>query len=708
MVLQSISLEQFEIVTLLKEKNIKVNSVAGSGKTTTSLYVAKEYSTKNILLLTFNASLKIETRIKCQINDINNMEVHSFHSFVRNYYDHMCKDDETIIKVLQQNTKPLTPINYDIIIIDEKQDCNDTYYVLCCKIIQDNIITNELLMMVFGDLRQSIYQFNNADNRYLKYADQLYQTNQRSWCDQKLSTSFRITKEMSLFINSIMLKDEQYIISNKISNQKPIYWYGNSFGNGPYKLFLEVLQKYKPEEIYIIAPSVRSTNSPVKHLENLIKERLSHIMIYVSSNADEIIDKDIISGKLVISSYHQTKGNERCVSIVFSFDNSYFTFFNKDANASICPNEQYVATTRASDQLILIHDSGNDYLPYINKEKLNDLCDVRMENNNLHITHPKIFYCDLIKVNPSNITMHIPQKMKYELQKEINTKRIQSVESNLTLQSKIKSLYFGQLTKTKYYEDVCDINGAALPLFYECTSSKNQTASILNYHKTAGMVLNKLKEQNNLNNYNRQFIDRCCEKHRNINCYNLTMDEALFLANIIIAEKSNYLFKLFQIDQYNWINQNTVKKAIQRFQDLHLNLETCTFEKYWSCSVVFSSKMFTFNGYSDCYDVKNNILYEFKCTSEITIEHIIQTITYAFMINETNSKPPSQIFVFNVKTNELIEITSTIEEIKSIVYKLLNFKYINETFVKNDEDFLTHNKFLSLSIRTNNKFKTLT
>ena len=41
-----------------------VESVAGSGKTTTNLYIAKTFPELDILLLTYNARLKFETQDK--------------------------------------------------------------------------------------------------------------------------------------------------------------------------------------------------------------------------------------------------------------------------------------------------------------------------------------------------------------------------------------------------------------------------------------------------------------------------------------------------------------------------------------------------------------------------------------------------------------------------------------------------------------------
>ena len=81
MILPNISDEQLTIVNNLGLNNVIVDSVAGSGKTTTNIYIAKKYSDLNILLLTYNAKLKMETREKVSNLNITNLEVHSYHSF---------------------------------------------------------------------------------------------------------------------------------------------------------------------------------------------------------------------------------------------------------------------------------------------------------------------------------------------------------------------------------------------------------------------------------------------------------------------------------------------------------------------------------------------------------------------------------------------------------------------------------------------------
>ena len=76
-----------------KDGNLILNSVAGSGKTTTALYMAAEMPQKRMLVLTYNAKLKLETREKAALLMLRNLEAHSFHAFGVIYYHKHCHRD---------------------------------------------------------------------------------------------------------------------------------------------------------------------------------------------------------------------------------------------------------------------------------------------------------------------------------------------------------------------------------------------------------------------------------------------------------------------------------------------------------------------------------------------------------------------------------------------------------------------------------------
>lgn len=46
-------------------------------------------------------------------------------------------------------------------------------------------------------------------------------------------------------------------------------------------------------------------------------------------------------------------------------DDLYFKYYKKDKNPTICPNEIYVALTRAQEQLIVLHHISNNFLSFI-------------------------------------------------------------------------------------------------------------------------------------------------------------------------------------------------------------------------------------------------------------------------------------------------------------------------------------------------------
>ena len=137
--LPEISYEQNNVINFLqKGNNVIVDSVAGSGKTTCSLYIAKTFSQQNILLLTYNSKLKTETREKVRKYEIKNMEVHSYHSFCYKYYDKNCKKDSGIEHFLfKKKIPPNNNFMYDIIILDETQDVTPLLYKVVCKIFKE-------------------------------------------------------------------------------------------------------------------------------------------------------------------------------------------------------------------------------------------------------------------------------------------------------------------------------------------------------------------------------------------------------------------------------------------------------------------------------------------------------------------------------------------------------------------------------------------
>ena len=569
MELPIISIEQNNIIQqLLLNNNVVVDSVAGSGKTTCNLHIGKYFHNKHILLLTYNSKLKLETREKATKLGLHNIEVHSYHSFCVKYYDKLCFTDTIINKIIKTKKIPSKQFNFDLIVPDEAQDITSLYYELICKIYKDNKNTNTNIC-IFGDKKQSIFDFNKADQRFIEYASELFNFNSNNWIKCNLSVSFRITYEMSLFINKCLLKEER-VISNKITNNKPRYIICDCFGDRlgtSSRTFEEVKYYfnlgYKPSDIFILAPSIKSVKSPVRQLENKIKREMPNVMVYVPTSDDEKLDEELLEGKIIFSTFHQTKGLERKVVIIFNFDNSYFEYYKKDANPCICSNELYVATTRGIDHLTLFHHYNNEYLHFIDKNNIQTYC--HFEDTALDIT-TNMKLLKNIDTSITNIIKFLPQNIIDEC-----FNQLEIIKNDTYSISKINIPL--KISNEETTESVSEITGLAIPSMFEL--------KLKNKMNIFEILVEKDFEENVINNGNNGCLIQLHNKPKNkkhnindINIQNLTPEELLYLSNCWNTLKNGFLFKIYQITNYDWLQEKKLDECINRLTELNISINS--------------------------------------------------------------------------------------------------------------------------------------
>jgi len=671
MELPEISIEQNNIIQqLLLNNNVVVDSVAGSGKTTCNLHIANHFNNMNILLLTYNSKLKLETREKAKKLGICNIEVHSYHSFCVKYYDNQCFTDTIINKIIKNRKKPLKQFSFDLIVPDEAQDITSLYYELICKIYKDNKNINAKIC-IFGDKKQSIFDFNKADQRFIEYATELFNFNSYNWIRCNLPVSFRITYEMSLFINKCLLKEER-IISNKITNNKPRYimcdCFGDKLGTSS-RTFKEVNYYfdlgYKPNDIFILAPSIKSVKSPVRQLENKIKREMPNVMVYVPTNDDEKLDEELLEGKIIFSTFHQTKGLERKVVIIFNFDNSYFEFYKKDANPCICSNELYVATTRGIEHLTLFHHYNNEYLHFIDKTNIQLYC--HFEDTKMFIK-PKNQLFENIKTSITDIIKFLPQNIIDECFNQLEITQISKyIINKINIPLKISN--------DETTECVSEITGIAIPSMFEL-KLKNKM-SIFELLIETDFEKNVINNGNNgcliqLNNTPKQ------KKHNinDINIKNLTPEELLYLSNCWNTLKNGYLFKIYQITKYDWLQEKKLDECINRLTELNISINS-----------LFEYRLETENevellnrkliGFIDCVDKENNIVYEFKCVQKIEKEHYLQLALYMYMYELEKIKHIKRITDEFNKNNDTL-VNKSIAELLHMKERIIKKININE------------------------------
>ena len=87
--------------------------------------------------------------------------------------------------------------------------------------------------------------------------------------------------------------------------------------------------------------------------------------------------------------------------------------------------------------------------------------------------------------------------------------------------------------------------------------------------------------------------------------------------------------------------------------------------------------------------ITENIVWELKCTKELSIENKLQLVIYAWLWrNRTNHTGDEKQFkLFNIRTGEMLRLEATNEELTVIVMELLKSKF-KKTEPKTDDEFV--------------------
>jgi hypothetical protein len=494
-----------------------------------------------------------------------------------------------------------------------------------------------------------------------------------------LQTSYRVTKSIAWFVNNIMLGEER-IISNK-KGPWVDYIIGDHYRMQ--KHIYDIIQyslknKYiLPEDIFILSPSLKGEKSTAKQLENLLVK--AGIPCYAPISDDAIVDHDIIKGKVVFSTLHQSKGLERAFVVMLGFDKSYFKYFARDHPLDTCPSTLYVGCTRAAQKLVVCQGSA-DKLPFLHKNfkymkksghvRIYDLLSTDLDAS---IKHSKQ---DNAKRNlvVTQCIKYMKQEKLHDLQnlvdivfKDKGTKT-KPISVNNKVQSKIKD----------HYEEVSDITALAIisKWFYKHTS-KNTLYEHCNCD-VADVLFSMLDEKSlQIPRTNRDFLK---------------------LANVYQATISGYHFRVAQISRYDWLKDYASNKMIQNIEDNivytgNTEIEYILEDEDRKCrDVSYQHQNYgeiCFSGRVDIYDTQ--AIWELKCVDKLTLEHFLQVVMYAFLwqiLVNKGFKDPRRFYLLNIKDNSVYELDTTSYLLNEIVEIILDSNF-NKTITIDDNEFIS-------------------
>jgi len=696
--------EQSIIINYIKEgKNVVVDACAGSGKSTTILSCAKEMPHKKFLQITYNSMLRMEIKEKVESLGLKNIVIHTYHSLAVAKYSKNAFTDTGLRQILYQKMSPSSPIRpQDVIVLDEAQDMTFLYFQFVVKYCRD--MGTPFQLLILGDYMQGLYEFKGADIRFLTMGTEIWadfdRLNTSEFMKCTLKTSYRITRPMADFVNKVMLGNDRV---EACKDGRPVLY----IRNAKYFLqrtivynILELLKEgVKPSDIFVLGASVKGANSQIRRIENVLVE--AGIPCHVPMLETDKIDEKVIHGKVVFSTFHCVKGRQRPYVFVIGFDNSYFKTYAKSISPEECPNTLYVACTRATHGLFLLEraDSSTDQpLKFLkmdhNEMKKQSYIDFKGQ--------PRTIFYEKVEeekeevkthhVTPTDLIKFIPESVLEEISPILDRIFIKESEQDvLDIPTMIR-------TKNGYHEDVSDLNGIAIPaMYYDYIESEWEQEK--EYQNVLYDIIQETMSNTKSNEYLflKNIIKELSPEFETVNDY-------LYLANIYVACQEKLYFKLKQIErnEYDWLKPEILSKCKSRL--MNILEEECQMEKPMVEETIinvldedahvyidqildrhFPNKKFRFTARIDLMTV--NTVWELKCTTSISQDHLLQVVIYCWLWRRTHPGCEREFKIFNIKSGEILRLDTTMDILDKIMLGLLNGKY-EEHIPPNDEDFL--------------------
>jgi len=706
--------QQLIIDEILNGNNVVVDACAGSGKSTTILSCAIQMPHKIILQTTYNNQLRQEIKSKIEELNLKNIKVYTYHCIAVKYYNPNAFDDNGIRMILRENTPPkiaIPPI--DLLVLDECQDMSFLYFQFMVKLIKD--IGNPFQLLILGDKMQSIYAFRGASSVFLTSAKELWENHPllitNNFVNCTLHTSYRITESMSHFVNNAMLGENRLIACKP---GIPVYYIRRPI----HQISMIVIYQIKTlisenkctyGDIFILAGSVKKDE--IKKIENAFVE--SEIPCYVPMvDTQDRLDNRAIDKKVVFSTFHAVKGRQRKYVFVVGFDTTFYYKYDEDIPKTSCPNTLYVASTRATHGLYLLENESTHIrpLPFL------QLSHQEMQlQNYIHFVGNPITVAPIISVEKSArdkiryITPTTLIQFVSDSTLDIISPLLDSIYTKIDTEKSELDIPSFIPTKNGFYEEISDLNGNAIPIMYCNHLSQKKKCNKVAYNTVLQQMIIELskKFKQNAHHFLKNAINHMPETCETISDY-------LYVSNILQATETKLYSKLKQIqpDEYDWIKDDVITQCFQQL-DIIVGQDCNDSEWIPEKTILYSSadedhleidqtlSEFLNDDYTYRFQARIDLLtdctlWEFKCTSKISVEHMLQLVIYAWIWLHVY-KTPRKFCLFNIKTNELWELnTTTTTILTKIVVELIRskFKYDEKPILDLETDYITLAKSL--------------
>lgn len=679
------SKEQQEIAELCSTKNVVVSARPGSGKTATAEAIVAAYPDKRVAVLTYSKRLQLETYRRLRFYP--NCKVFTFHAMAGLLFGTLVRNDAVLAEqrkaVLDRNELPQwRHAPFDIIVLDEFQDCTELLFWLtnCFIIANDQKAGGQSAhLVVLGDERQSIYGFRGADDRYLTSApDLLGPVSPYPFVRSQLNQSFRLSTQSVQFINNTFLGGEPYITSSKPGPVPMVIKCHRWDNDGLAEQLFTLIKRYGAKNTAIIAPVVRNNGPlrkrwPLQNVVNILSEKYG-VPIAVSLEDEVPLDDKVIEGKMCVSTIHQFKGSERELVILFGLNSSFFKYFGRQLPDDRCPNEVFVALTRAAEQLVLVYHEEEKLMPFTSVEALYKTAKI------VDITRKR----DRIKPpdapgRPLEYGLTLPRRIGVrDLARHIKDEDLNAiVDSHLCIQVhsplpkdehiELRDIVASDREK-RFHEAVSDLNGLVVVAAFE-------------YDITGTLDTFGLGQSGTTK------IPAVCS-HEGVS-------SLCRMACKYEAEYSGYLPRSIQMKNhaFDWINPDDLALTCSRLRGelcklgANLRFEVDAEGKFnidnQKCRIMGRADIVAAVSNSDSNNVGGTeSVWEIKFVSQLSHQHVLQACTYAYLLSL------SHVILYNVRNGEKWEITPRDGQdgLHQMIESILRLRYTTARKVS-DEQF---------------------
>ena len=378
-------------------------------------------------------------------------------------------------------------------------------------------------------------------------------------------------------------------------------------------------------------------------------------------------------------------------------------YYARNLPKDCCPNTLYVGATRATQGLYLLEndqfstDRPLEFLKMSHHEMKNSdyihfkgiprsIFYTKEENENKAANLQEKHY-----ITPTELIKFIPESVIEEISPIIDRifTTIPIFENREETEIEIPSIIE---TRQGFFEEISDLNGIAIPSMYYDFILGEQS-NIL-YEMTQQNIAS-LKE--NEHGFLKDIIQ---DLPKTMTC----ISDYLYLANIYVATQERLYFKLKQIDrdEYRWISEPMMEKCRELLKNtigkecenhvplvestiLHNSMEEAHVKiDAYLLGHFENHEKFRFTARVDL--ITGSTVWELKCISKISIDHLLQVVIYAWLWRMSHEEEKN-FKILNIKTGEMMILNATMEDLNYIMVALLKGKYLKPV-EKTDEEFL--------------------